>query len=838
MKDMPPLEDTALNTSREPLATALREEQDAITEDAFEIPVAPQEYTEARKIIVTEYLPIEPATFIKIMQSLGYSQSRKRIAADPCVPIHRAVAMSHSFLYNEDGKARLFCLPKEQHQDTDIVMSEPIEERDHTSLLRDQHSKEERTKVTSRAKGAHLDTNVAAGSLKDQTSSMDVETLAAQVTTTRDRVNESDVSRDAVMPSASVNALVPVHSSVSVPPVWVDVCKAIMDLQQKNPEALALLAGSTNSRNPVSNVATSSRASKQENVAGETPILKRDTKEDSRPRVVSDAKPTKRSAVEDAICEPKKQSHRTEQEKLDRRERKRQKKEKRERKKQKKAQRKERKRKAREQNSHVENHRSPHVDSAPKQSPLANQPSRKDQQQDAANVSAERVVKKRKIEDPRLKVGKPTSQRQRALSAGSDVPPAENRLCTKQPATIQGAQGRGSSQNPVVEARNVSGKRTAAYLGLRSDSNRADNLVADDVVFNDNQGKARESKLGQKEKKRRRSNEAPKPSENGMLPTQRKRQATKNNSSEASGRPKENVANANRDGWSGRPSMQNTAQKPLVRASSNAAAKRTSDQSKLRALCSESFFEEWTDVIALLASGQWHSMCVQSHSTGEDAAPSVGPKIQLYDTPLLEGGVDIELPGHAIIIYRCSSWETPETAKACARHLVRLTALEMYQDIDVLICADTEISSGLADSMAFIQNSVISQNGINSKSPTFQVVAPSLVAPLIASSVMSTRTQGIPRDSFINASVGDARIQERARFLRSISPSLSVCGALQCLLCLFPRERNQDDPSSRAFQQLMKSCFADRRLFGNDKLFEVNASALRQLSMAINASFA
>jgi hypothetical protein len=45
---------------------------------------------------------------------------------------------------------------------------------------------------------------------------------------------------------------------------------------------------------------------------------------------------------------------------------------------------------------------------------------------------------------------------------------------------------------------------------------------------------------------------------------------------------------------------------------------------------------------------------------------------------------------------------------------------------------------------------------------------------------------------------------------------------------------DEDDWTSQAFQRLMKNGTIDRRLFGNERLFEVNASALRQLSIAIN----
>ncbi len=254
----------------------------------------------------------------------------------------------------------------------------------------------------------------------------------------------------------------------------------------------------------------------------------------------------------------------------------------------------------------------------------------------------------------------------------------------------------------------------------------------------------------------------------------------------------------------------------------------------LRALCSESFFEEWSEAVALLASGQWLSLCAPPRQPDDDSPPPLGPSIELFDTPLLdERGIALELPGHAIIIFRLSVWESNETARNdCARHLIQTTALEIYKEIDVIIVADVDVSAALSIDVAFVQNAVIAQAGLDySCSPSFQMIAPRLVAPVVASRVMSTPSQGVPMDSFINASIGDIRLQESVRFMYSLAPSLSSIGAIQCLIRLSNGAVDDSDPTSQGFQRLGAAA-ADES--DRSTTIDKNDPAIRQLALAIN----
>lgn len=660
-------------------------------------------------------------------------------------------------------------------------------------------------------------------------------------------------------PSES-GALVAAKPSFSIPPIWLDVCKAIME----NPEAFASLPSTTHSqKKPAARTTAASRGvgviaggegEVHTSVQDESPTLKRDaTKEPQQPRVVSHAKSKEPAVAEGENCQPengqKPHRHRTEQEKLDRQEKKRHKKEKRERKKRKKAERKEKKRKAREQNKSADaivESRASSFDKnhAPHRPAATDGLFCEDQVYDMVTGGAKRQEKRRKVEAEE----KPARVDEAVAIEGTKV--------TREPQQLPVTQG---AQDPNLgEYSNIPGKRMAPNAGRMLDSKHP----ARDVFADEEVAPAMETENKRRKKSKRHtsdksvkkaipagkgaSSEAMTNRAHLVAEEMAKKSVGTGKRAESSGKHYKSYNSlATSDTTAGslhhpedeRSTLQNAA---TALGSGNASSNVRRNEPEYRALCSESFFEEWTDTVALLASGQWYSLCAQPQEHDDGTPPRLGPKIQLFDTPLLEGEVDIELPGRAIIIHRLSSWgQAPETVNACAKRLVRLTALEVYKDIDVIVCTDTDITPALAMNLAFIQNAVVRQSGLNfSCSPSFQVTAPEILAPVVGSMVLSTKTQGIPTDVFMTSSISDVRVQERARFLRTLAPSLSVCGSLQCLMSLSQaKEQNEHDPTSQAFQQLFSSNI-DRRLFGNEKLFEANAPALRQLSMAINVPFA
>lgn len=841
-KDVPGVEKTSNTVETmevEQTSNDILEDHDMVLEDEPGVPVAPEDPKEdarTKNNVVTEYLPIDPKVITKIMQTLRECQSRKLITADPrnlatfhrgsmtsaragfwaADPIHGSTTTSaasffdivygnegiqhHLLLANlRDTNRSAFFEQQDVVQDVDACSPESSETRNGANERGALHSETGR-EITSPPEASEINRPTAiqeeVQEPKQDTEMNETETLQVEKCSTNTHLAEPGAYQDhhvvrgisasnvSALPES--RALVSAKSKVAVPPIWIDVCQAIMDLQKKNPEALRMLAASTVSTKPAVRFTTATDSngvefmpsSKEDDahassiLQDETPRLKRKSEIVSQAPIVSDEKQKKTTFVEDENRQSegkKPRRHRTEQEKLERREKKRQKKEKRERKKQKKAERKERKRKALEQKSSA----------------------------DAEDIAG---TKRQKVEENH--------------DAGQKLVEMEDTSAAHAATAVEAPRvPEQSSSGPLPVTGDLIEPRDAEQPSMNamqsSSVNRGVGTEENEVAY----------------RVQRPDNRRQKPATDYLPVSDDIRNLQGNNTARIHQQKQE-------------PQQQETD--PFDGAA-NITNKLVEEETvpQLRALCSESFFEEWTEAVPLLASGQWRSLCAPPQKQGDDVPPPLGPSIQLFDIPLLdEGGIDIELPGHAILVFRLSSWGTTGTANACAKRLVRLAALEIYKEIDVIICADVDITAALAVDIAFVQNAVIVHGGLNCAcSPSFQVIAPRLLAPVVASRVLSTPTQGISTESFINASISDIRLQERARFLRTLAPSLSVCGAIQLLVCLSHDVQDEDDITSQGMQRLIRhSSSLDRRLFGNDKLYSLNANALRQLSLAINVS--
>jgi hypothetical protein len=113
------------------------------------------------------------------------------------------------------------------------------------------------------------------------------------------------------------------------------------------------------------------------------------------------------------------------------------------------------------------------------------------------------------------------------------------------------------------------------------------------------------------------------------------------------------------------------------------------------------------------------------------------------------------------------------------------------------------------------------------------VIAPRLLPAIVASSILGSQKAAIATDSFIYQSITDVRVQERARFLLSICPLLTVCGALGCLQMRLSGTTHDDDETRQSFQHLI----SNTPMAGSGKMVRTNNSAFQQLSLAFNVSF-
>ena len=146
------------------------------------------------------------------------------------------------------------------------------------------------------------------------------ECLVANVQSTKleapqDHCHVAEIHESDVTALSESRALVPSrNSTAAVPPIWFDVCKAIMDLQKENPEALRMLASSAGNRKQAIRAPSAVDTKVQESVHGgkestavhsasaedQTPIVNhKSTVASLEAPVVSDEKPKKTAIVQE-----------------------------------------------------------------------------------------------------------------------------------------------------------------------------------------------------------------------------------------------------------------------------------------------------------------------------------------------------------------------------------------------------------------------------------------------------------------------------------------------------------------------------------------------------------
>jgi hypothetical protein len=207
-------------------------------------------------------------------------------------------------------------------------------------------------------------------------------------------------------------------------------------------------------------------------------------------------------------------------------------------------------------------------------------------------------------------------------------------------------------------------------------------------------------------------------------------------------------------------------------------------------LTSENFLEASGHIVAELASGRWRNALSMSENSGFDDSTQ---EIAVIDCPLLDvAGVDIELSDDSAIIVQClSSWSGNDQngntggnvpsvqrgARAFIRRLVFLAASGRYNAIHVILCLDVEMSTVLSGDIVTLQNAVIQQVGSPVETVSFEYVGPRALSASIAMRLMSAPTE-IGGLHFIS----DQSVQERARFLITLVPTMTVHMALRCCL--------------------------------------------------------
>lgn len=205
-------------------------------------------------------------------------------------------------------------------------------------------------------------------------------------------------------------------------------------------------------------------------------------------------------------------------------------------------------------------------------------------------------------------------------------------------------------------------------------------------------------------------------------------------------------------------------------------------RSPINLLTSENFLEAFGHIVAELANGRWRNALSGSEKSGFDDTT-----ISVIDCPLLDVvGVDIELSDESsVIVQYLSSWSenggnassVQQGARAFIRRLVLLAASGRYNAIHVILCLDVEMSSALTGEIVTLQNAAIQQIGCPAERVTFEFVGPRTLSASIA-----LRLTSAPPECGDLDFISDQSVQERARFLVTLVPTMTVHMALRCCL--------------------------------------------------------
>ena len=202
----------------------------------------------------------------------------------------------------------------------------------------------------------------------------------------------------------------------------------------------------------------------------------------------------------------------------------------------------------------------------------------------------------------------------------------------------------------------------------------------------------------------------------------------------------------------------------------------------LTMLTSESFLEDYSEVVAELASGRW-TKALAPHEKNK-VQLLANPNVSICDCPLVDVvGVDIELSKEkGLIVQRLSSWLDCDqgiqmASRTFIKKLVQLAASGRYKYLNVVLCVDIDVTSNVSNEFVTVQNALALQSGCHCDQVTFQFVRPRVLPATLALHLISNRSLTTDITDFIS----DENTSERARFLLMLVPSMTVHMALACL---------------------------------------------------------
>jgi hypothetical protein len=248
-------------------------------------------------------------------------------------------------------------------------------------------------------------------------------------------------------------------------------------------------------------------------------------------------------------------------------------------------------------------------------------------------------------------------------------------------------------------------------------------------------------------------------------------------------------------------------------------------------LSSESFLENFSEVVAELASGRWTKALAPSDNIKIQSLKST--HVSICDCPLVDiAGVDIELSAEkGAIIQRLSSWlehnqGIQKSSRLFIKNLVELAASGRYKYLHIIFCTDIDVTSMVSSEFVTLQNALAQQCGCHCEQVTFEFVRPRVLPATLALHLLSNRSQV---DSFADT---DENTIERARFLLMLVPSMTVHMAFQCIGF---SQGQSSSSSGKVFYNLLNSAKTmERNAFVKSKSSMLSETSALQLWLALH----
>ncbi len=271
------------------------------------------------------------------------------------------------------------------------------------------------------------------------------------------------------------------------------------------------------------------------------------------------------------------------------------------------------------------------------------------------------------------------------------------------------------------------------------------------------------------------------------------------------------------------------------------------EESTFTILTSESFLELFGESIMELASGRWFNTLTTAEklqiadvfngnkeSVGIRLDPGIPTraKINVSDCPLLDiAGADIELAdGKALVVQRISTFN--QSSKEIMKRLVTMAASGRYRSIHVILCVDTDIRPS---EIVTMKNALMQQSGCPCDNVTFEYTSPRTLSSSIA--LQFCNSGEVNESSRISQFASDENVQERARFLICLVPTMTVHNALRCL-CPDTSKSFEDQFGGATAMQTLFSMARDtsRELFPHKVASMIPYACAEQLWLAVNTA--